>query len=96
MYEELIINFKDGSSDSYSPLQGMKLERSNDKIIISYYGTLVIHKEEIELQKVEFISINSLNEDDDELVSEDIVFNESIDNIIEFDNLEDSTYGIFR
>lgn len=96
MYEELLVKFKNGSSDSFSPLEEMKLEYDDNKIVIHWYGTLSVFNEVIELKDIYSIVIKNMNEETYKVISEKVIYNENINNIEEFDNLNNSTYGILK
>ncbi|MGL4453733.1 MAG: hypothetical protein ACRCTZ_21450 [Sarcina sp.] len=95
-YEQLFIQFKNGEKDYYSPIDTMKLSREGNTLEISYFGTLEIFKDTIQLDDVEEILLETVNEEDYTVESDITMFNDSIDDIIEFDNLNNSTYGILR
>lgn len=96
MYEELLIEFKDGSIDSFSPLEEMKMDYEDDKITMYYYGTLQIWSQVVTLKDVNRLLINEVNEEDMEVLKETVIYSENINNIEEFDNLSNSTYGILN
>lgn len=95
MYEELYIKLKNGDIDWYSPLNEMALSRSEDSITISWYGTVSIFSEVFKLEHIEELQINKIDKYENQVES-NIIFNKDTDCICEFDNLNNSTYGILK
>lgn len=95
MYEELYIKLKDGNINWYSPLDEMALLRGNDSITISWYGTVSIFNDTYKLSDIEELQINKIDKQENQIES-NIIFNKDTDCISEFDNLNNSTYGILK
>lgn len=97
MYDELAVVFKCGGKDWYSPLSEQKLEYKDNKITMYYYGTLHLANQTIDLDEVKELRINTIDEDDfKEIIRSKVIYNESINEIEEFDNLHNDTYGILK
>lgn len=97
MYEEIYIKFKDGTFDSYSPVDELSLARINNHTIkLGMYGTLQFFTYTIDLDTVESISIKCMSNFTHEEISSVTIFNDETDEIFEFDNLDNSNYGILK
>lgn len=97
MYEELCIIFKDGTVDNYSPVDELSLTRINDYTIkIGMYGTLQFFTYTIDLDTVESISIKCMSNFTHDEISSLVIFDSDTDGIFEFDNLDNSNYGILK
>lgn len=95
MYEELYVKFKDGSVDYFSPLDEMALCKTSDTITITWYGTVSIFNEMLKLENIDELAINKMV-DENTIVESNVIFNNNIDCICEFDNLNNSTYAILK
>ncbi|MGL4453732.1 MAG: hypothetical protein ACRCTZ_21445 [Sarcina sp.] len=94
--EYLYIRFENGDTKMYHPLEKMRLSRNGNEIEISYLGIMERHNDPIRLDHVDEIMIADVNTENYVVESCTTIYNDTIDNIEEFDNLNISSYGKLR